>query len=95
MPTFLTHITSFASEIYLRICQTEFITCLILNTFLSECASEVRLISFRLKMKLLPLFAFAALSEAKTCFEKEINDQINLEQGMVYLIIVNIKLQER
>merc|ERR1712242_525821 len=47
---------------------------------LTECASEVRLISLRLKMKLLPLFAFAALSEAKTCFEKEINDQINLEQ---------------
>merc|ERR1711951_30433 len=48
---------------------------------LTERASEERLISFRLTMKLLPLFAVAALSEAgKTCFEKEINDQINLEQ---------------
>ena len=40
-------------------------------------------------MKLLPLFAFAALSEAKTCFEKEINDQINLEQGMVLYVLDN------
>merc|ERR1712178_76272 len=47
---------------------------------LTERASEERLISFRLTMKLLPLFAVAALSEAKTCFEKEINDQINMEQ---------------
>merc|ERR1712221_46141 len=47
---------------------------------LTERASEERLISFRLTMKLLPLFAVAAPSEAKTCFEKEINDQINMEQ---------------
>ena len=80
MPTFLTHIIIFFRDI--RVCQTVFITCLILNTFL-ERASEERLISFRLTMKLLPLFAVAALSEAKTCFEKEINDQINMEQGMV------------